>query len=175
MKTDLFQSCGHCWVFQICWHIECSTFPASSFRIWNSSNGIPSPHLALFVVMLSEAHLTSHSRMSGSRSVITPSWLSGSWRPFRYDLNQIPYDDTMEVTNRFKGLDLKDRVPEELWMEFHNIVQEVVIKTIPKKKKYKKEYKWLIYKIEIDSQTLKTILCLPKGKWVRRDKLRIWD
>ena len=49
MKTDLFQSCGHCWVFQICWHIECSTFTASSFRIWNSSTGIPSPPLALFV------------------------------------------------------------------------------------------------------------------------------
>ena len=46
MKTDLFQSCGHCWVFQICWHIECSTFTASSFRIWNSSAGIPSPPLA---------------------------------------------------------------------------------------------------------------------------------
>ena len=63
MKTDLFQSCGHCWVFQICWHIECSTFTASSFRIWNSSTGIPSPPLALFVVMLSNAHLTSHSRI----------------------------------------------------------------------------------------------------------------
>ena len=52
MKTDLFQSSGHCWVFQICWHIECSTFTASSFRIWNSSTGIPSPPLALFIVML---------------------------------------------------------------------------------------------------------------------------
>jgi len=82
MKTDLFQSYGHCWVFQICWHIECSTFTASSFRIWNSSTGIPSPPLALFVVMLSKAHLTSHSTMSGSRWVITPSWLSGSWRSF---------------------------------------------------------------------------------------------
>ena len=59
MKTDLFQSCGHCWVFQICCHIECSTFTASSFRISNSSTGIPSPPLALFVVMLSKAHLTS--------------------------------------------------------------------------------------------------------------------
>ena len=68
MKTDLLQSCGHCWVFQICWYIECSTFTASSFRIWNSSTGIPSPPLALFVVMLSKAHLTSHSRMSGSYS-----------------------------------------------------------------------------------------------------------
>ena len=84
MKTDLFQSCGRCWVFQICWHIECSTFTASSFRIWNSSTGIPSPPLALFVVMLPKAHLTSRSRMSGSRWVITPSWLSGSWRSFLY-------------------------------------------------------------------------------------------
>ena len=48
MKTDFFQSCSHCWVFQICWHIECSTFTASSFRIWNSSTGIPSPPLAMF-------------------------------------------------------------------------------------------------------------------------------
>ena len=76
MKTDLFQSRGHCWVFQICWHIECSTFTVLSFRIWNSSTGIPSPPLALFVVMLPKAHLTLHSRMSGSRWVITPSWLS---------------------------------------------------------------------------------------------------
>ena len=62
--------------------------------------------------------------------------------PFRYDLNQIPYDYTVEVTNRFKGLDLINRVPEELWMEVHDIVQEAVIKTIPKKKKFKKA-KWL--------------------------------
>ena len=62
--------------------------------------------------------------------------------PFRYDLNQIPYDYTVEVTNRFKGLDLIDRLPEDLWMEVHNIVQEAVTKTIPKKKKCKKA-KWL--------------------------------
>ena len=84
MNTDLFQSCDHCWVFQICWHIECSTFTASSFRIWNSSNGIYHLVLALFIAMLLKAHLTSHSRMSGSRWVITPSWLSGSWRSFLY-------------------------------------------------------------------------------------------
>ena len=84
MKTDLFQSCGHCWVFQICWHIECSTLTAPSFRIWNSSAGIPPPPLALFIVMFPKAHLTSHFRMSGSRWVITPSWLSGSWRSFLY-------------------------------------------------------------------------------------------
>ena len=78
MKTDLLQSCGHCWVFQICRHIECST--TASSLVLNSSGGIPSPPLALFVAMLPKAHLTSYSRMSGSRWVITPSWLSGSWR-----------------------------------------------------------------------------------------------
>ena len=55
-------------------------------------------------------------------------------RPFRYDLNQIPYDYSVEVRNRFKGLDLIDRVPEELWTEVRDIVQEEVIKTIPKKR-----------------------------------------
>ena len=63
-------------------------------------------------------------------------------RPFRYDLNQIPYDYTAEVRNRFKGLDLIDRVPDELWMEGPDIVQEKEIKTISKKKKYKTA-KWL--------------------------------
>ena len=63
-------------------------------------------------------------------------------RPFRYDLNQIPYNYTVEVRNGFKGLDLMDRVPEELWAEIPDTVQEAVIKTIPKKKKCKKA-KWL--------------------------------
>ena len=63
-------------------------------------------------------------------------------RPFSYDLNQIPYDYTMEVTNRFKGLDLIDRVPEEPWTEVHDVVQEAGVKTILKQKKYKKA-KWL--------------------------------
>ena len=77
MKTDLFQSCGQCWFFQICWHIEWSISTASSFRILKSSVGIPSPPLALFVVvMFPKAHLTSHSRMSGFRWVSTPVWLS---------------------------------------------------------------------------------------------------
>ena len=70
MKIDLLKSCGHCWVFQICWHTECSTFIALSFRIWNSPTGIPSPPLALFLVMLPKAHLTLPSRMSGSRWVL---------------------------------------------------------------------------------------------------------
>ena len=68
--------------------------------------------------------------------------LGKTTRPFRYDLNQIPYDYTVEVRNRFKGLDLIDRVPDELWTEVRDIVQETRIKTIPKKKKCKKA-KWL--------------------------------
>ena len=85
MKTDLFQCCGHCWVFQICWPIEeCNTLTASSVRVWNNSTGIPSPPVALFVVMPPKAHLTSHYRMSASRWVIMPLWLSGSWRSFFY-------------------------------------------------------------------------------------------
>ena len=63
-------------------------------------------------------------------------------RPFRYDLSQIPYDYTVEVRNRFKGLDLIDRMPDELWTEVHDIVQKTGIKTIPMKKKCKKA-KWL--------------------------------
>ena len=68
--------------------------------------------------------------------------LGKTTRSFRYDLNQIPYDYTVEVTNRFKGLDLRDRVPVELWMEVIDIAQETVIKIIPKKKKCEKA-KWL--------------------------------
>ena len=60
-------------------------------------------------------------------------------RPFKYDLNQIPYDYTVEARNRFKGLDLIDRVPDELWMEVHDIVQEPGIKTIPKRRNAKKQ------------------------------------
>ena len=91
MKTDLFQSCGHCWVFQTCWHTECSTFTASSFRIWNSSTGILSPPLTLFVVMIPRAHLTSQSRKSSSRWVITLSRLFGSWRSFLYSSSVYSY------------------------------------------------------------------------------------
>ena len=66
LKNHLFQSCGHCSVFQICWHVECSTLTASSFKILNSSPGIPSPPLTFFIIMLPKAHSTWHSRMSGS-------------------------------------------------------------------------------------------------------------
>ena len=84
MKTDLFQSGDHHWIFQIFWHIDWSTFTASSFRIWNSSAGIPSSALVLLIVLLPKAHLTSHFRISDSRWVITSLWLSGSLRSFPY-------------------------------------------------------------------------------------------
>ena len=91
MKTDNFQSCGHSWVFQICWHIECSTLAASSFRIWNSSTGILSPLIALFVLTLPKAHLTLHSRMSDCRWVIIPALLSGSPRSLVYSSSMYPH------------------------------------------------------------------------------------
>ena len=69
-------------------------------------------------------------------------------RPFRYDLNQIPYDYTVEVRNRFKGLDLTDRVADELWTEVRDIVQETGIKTIPMEKKCKRA-KWLCFPLRI--------------------------
>ena len=79
-------------------------------------------------------------------------------RPFKYDLNQIPYEYTVEVRNRFKGLDLIDRVPEEVWMEVCDIVQETGIKTIPMEKKCKK-VKWLsgeALKIAVKRREVKT-------------------
>ena len=71
--------------------------------------------------------------------------LGKNTRPFRCDLHQIPYEYTVEVTNRFKGLDLIDRMPEELWMEIRDIVQEAVIKNIPKKKKCKRQKGKLVF------------------------------
>ena len=98
-------------------------------------------------------------------------------RPFRYDLNQIPYDYTVEVTNTFEGLDLIDRVPDELWMEVHDIEQETGSKTIPKKKKCRKA-KWLseealqiaVKRIEVKSKGEKekyTECRLPKNSQER--------
>ena len=83
-ETDLFQSCNHCGVFQISWHTERSILTASLFRILNCSAGIPSPPLAMFLAILPKAHLTSHSKIPGSRWVTTPSCLSRSLRPFLY-------------------------------------------------------------------------------------------
>ena len=87
-------------------------------------------------------------------------------RPVWYELNQIPYDYTVDMTNRFKGLDLIDRVPEELWMEACNIVQEMVIKVIPKKKKCKKA-KWL-------SEEALQIAEKRSERQRRKGKMSIW-
>ena len=88
-KTVLFQSCSHCWVFQFGWHIECSTFTASSFRIWKSSTEIPSPPLSLFIMMLPKTYLTlvsilwhstffmvqlSHPYMTTGKTIILTRW-----------------------------------------------------------------------------------------------------
>ena len=86
-----------------------------------------------------------------------------STRPFRYDLNHIPYDYTVEVMNRFKRLDLVDRVPEELWTEVCNIVQEAMIKTIPKKKKCKK-VKWLSEESLQIAEKRREVKAKEKGK-----------
>ena len=77
-KTHLFQSCGHCWVFQICSHVECSTLAVLYFSISYRSSGIPLSLLSLFAIMFPEAHLTSLSRMSGYKWVTSKSWLSRS-------------------------------------------------------------------------------------------------
>ena len=101
-------------------------------------------------------------------------------RPFRYDLNQIPYNSTVEVRNRVKGLDLIHRVPDELWTEVHDIVQEAGIKTIPKKKKCKKA-KWLsekalqiaVKRIEVKGKGEKEIYTYLNAEFqgiARRDK-----
>ena len=90
-------------------------------------------------------------------------------RPFRYDLNQIPYDNTVEVRNRFKGLDLIDEVPDELWMEVRDIVQEAVIKTFPKKKKCKKQNGCL----RKDRGTVKQRSCEKKRNEKQRRKGKI--
>ena len=74
LGSNLFQSCGHCWVFQICWHIECSTFTASSFRIRNCSAGIPSSPPALFIVMLPKQHEFPLLKAHGVMNVIATNW-----------------------------------------------------------------------------------------------------
>ena len=85
-------------------------------------------------------------------------------RPFRYDLNQMPYDYTVEVTNRFKGLDLIDRVPEELWTEVHDIIQEAVIKTISKKKKKCKRQNGCLRRTYKQLKKEKKLKAKEKGK-----------
>ena len=84
MRIDLFQFCGHCWVLQICWHIDCHTLMASSSRVFHSSPGIPSHPLALFTAVLPKTYLISYSRMSGSGWLTTPFQSSTSSGYFLY-------------------------------------------------------------------------------------------
>ena len=132
-------------------------FPDTQEYLWTSQSalhGLPSQVFEVlfcyFFHILSFTQ-TAVTNIFGNDFLVTlPSLLQNSdlkkvgetSRPFRYHLNQIPYNYTEEVTNRLKGLDLIDRVPEELWMEVRNVVQEAMIKTITKKKKCKKA-KWL--------------------------------
>ena len=119
---------------------------------WTSPNGQYQNQIDYILCSQNRETLYSHKQqdweLTGSdhehfiaKFILKLKKVRKSTRPFRYDLNQIPYDYTVEVRNRFKRLDLIDRVPEELWTEVHDIVQEAVIKTIPKKKKCKKA-KW---------------------------------
>ena len=92
IKIDLFQSCGYCWIFQICWHIECNILIALTFRVLNSFTGIPSHPLALLTAVLSKALLTSRSRMSGSGWLTTSLWSSGSLRSFLYSSSMYSFN-----------------------------------------------------------------------------------
>ena len=93
-------------------------------------------HYAVSKNTMSSNHGSDHELIAKFRLKLKK--VRKTMRPFRYDLNQIPYDYTMKVTNRFKGLDLTDRMPEELWTKVCDTVQDAMIKTIPKKKKCKK-------------------------------------
>ena len=99
--------------FLICWYIRCSTLTATSFRILISSSEISSPPLALFVISFAKAHLTSHYRMFGSRWVLTPSWLSVSWRSFLYSSSVYSYH--LFLISSAKGDGLILTVPATTW------------------------------------------------------------
>ena len=115
------------------------TFPTTA----QESSLFPTPSPAFSVCrLLNDGHFDQSEVISHCSFDLHFSKIGEITRPFRYDINQIPYNYTVEVRNRFKGLDLIDRVPHELWMEVHDIVQEAGMKTIPKKKKCK-EAKWL--------------------------------
>ena len=95
----------------------------------------------LYTVSTNKTRTSDHKQLIAKFRLILKK-VGKTTRPFRYDLNQIPYNYTVEGRNRFKGLDLIDRMPDELWLELHNIVQETGIKTTSKKKKCKKA-QWL--------------------------------
>ena len=130
MKTDLFQSCGHCCIFHICWYIECSTLTASlnvlrwsiqkqidyilCSQRWRSSIQSVKTRLG--------ADCGSDHELLTAKFGLKLKKVGKTTRSFRYDKNENPYDYTVEMRDRFKGLDLIDRVPEELRMELHDII-----------------------------------------------------
>ena len=180
MKTDLFQSRGHCWVFQICWHIECGTFKASSFRIWNSSStGIPRSPLALFVVMLPKAHLISHS---------TTPWTVTHQAPLSMGLSRQEYWSRLPCPSPGDlpdpGIEPVSPVAPALQTDslYHWATGEALKSDRERQISYDITYMWnlkksdtneLIYKTKTDSQTWKINLWLPKGKGQEREKLGV--
>ena len=126
-----FHSCGQGWVFQMCWHIECSTSRAPSFRILNSSAGISSSPLALWAAVLHKAHLTSHSRMSGSEWVTTPtpSWLSRSLRSFLYSSYMYSFHLFLNSSASIRSLPVSVLYYAYLWMkcssDISNFLKEI--------------------------------------------------
>ena len=124
---------------------ELSSFfddPVDASNLISGSSAFPKTSLNIWKFMVHVADCGSDHELLIAKFRLKLKKVGKTTRPFRYDLNQIPYDYTVEVRNRFKGLDLIDRVPDELWMEVRETVQETRIKTIPKKKKCKKA-KWL--------------------------------
>ena len=123
----------------------CFPSPTQSFKNWIKFPQFLSSHCKVchfYCLLRWGADCDSDHELLIAKFRLKLKKVEKTTRPFRYDLNKVPYDFTVEMTNRFKGLDLIDRVPEELWTEVWDIVQEAVIKTIPKKKKCKKG-KWL--------------------------------
>ena len=148
--------------FSICWHFECSTFTASSLRVWNSSTGIPWPPLALYIVMLPKVHLIDyilcsrrwrHSiqsakiRLGGdcgsdhelliAKFRLKLKKVEKTTRPFRYDLNQIPYNYTVDVTNRSKGLYLIGCLKNNIW-RFMTLYRGQWLRPSPRKRNAKR-------------------------------------
>ena len=122
MKTDLFQSCSHCCVFQICWQIECSTLTESSFIIWSNSAGISSLPLVLFVVILLKAHMTLHSKISGSRWVITLSRLSDI---HHYSNMQISFTE-LKTSVAFLSISSSSH-PGKYWSFWITCIREIIL------------------------------------------------
>ena len=175
MNSDLFQFCSHCWVFQICWHTECFTFTASSFRIWNSSTGISSSPLALFIVMLSKAHLTSHPGCLALGECewshqITPKkdvlFIIGDW-------NAKVWSQELPVTGKF-GLGLQYEAGQRL-IEFCKDNALVIATTLfqpHKRRLYLWTWRWStpksdwLYSLQLMMEKLYTVSKKKTSSWL---------